>query len=273
MTQFGRVLVVEVAGLVITRPRISVRVTLDNDNTQDTGSVAIYNLAPGTEDQIFERAKSIKVLGGYRGRIGTLFEGATQRVQRRRVTTAGVTRMTVIDLGNLTRAGSPVDGVAALGGVTARSYAGPQNVRAIARDLAADAGLAVGPLDAIPAAATATNWAWSGAASDALTALVGAVGCGWYEDGGQLRVRRRGSPAQPDRGIWLLSPQTGLVGAPTPTDEGAQCRVLLNPGIARGARVRLASDTLEGEFTTVTVRHSADNWEGRFVTDLELRPA
>lgn len=268
-----RRIVVNVADLIITDLRITVSLTVDASNSQDPGDVAIYNLARDTESQIFDRGKEIVVSAGYEGEVGVIYEGQMQRVQRVRRRSGGIARVTQIKLGTLTRSPVAVRGVQPLGGVTARSYAGSESVRRIAADLIGDMGLDAATLNAIPASATALNWAWTGAASDALTGLLSAHRLGWYEDSGQIRVRRRGSAAQPDGGHWLVTPATGLVGSPTDTDEGVRVELFLNPAVRRGDRVELESENTAGDYTVVAISHQADNWEGKFTTGLELRPA
>ena len=65
MVLYGRHISVSVAGLVITEPRIRAVVERQADATETTGSVAIYNLAPSREGQIYERAEAIQIQAGY----------------------------------------------------------------------------------------------------------------------------------------------------------------------------------------------------------------
>ena len=142
MVLYGRHISVTVAGLVITEPRIRAVVERQADDTETTGHVAIYNLAPTRERQIFERAELIQIQAGYPSTIATIFEGQVQRVRHPRQNLARITR---IELGDMVRS------VERLGGVTSRSYDGPVPVAQIAADFVADMGLTLGPMDAIPA--------------------------------------------------------------------------------------------------------------------------
>ena len=271
MTFWGRVLRVSVAGIGVTDARITVNIELTSGASQDTGTVDLYNLNPARESHIRDHADAIVVEGGHRATFGLLFAGRVQRVRRVRSTSGGVSHITRIHLGDQTRAN--VRRAVGVSAVTSRSYAGAQPVRAIAADLAGDLGLLSGPFDAIPAEATVLDWTFAGSTVDGLNQLLGTVDAGWYDDDGQLRVRRRGLSEQPDRRGLLLTPETGLIRTPAVTDEGAEVTMWLNPGLRRGTRVRVRSASLQGDWSVVGLRHQADNWTGPFITWADLRAA
>ena len=269
---FGRRIIVTAAGLLITEGRIRVTVERDNDRTSDSATVELWNLDRATERVIDSRSERVSVQAGYDDTgVGLLFEGQTQEVHRERRTNGGVSRVTTIECGDLTRSVAAVGTVAALGGVSARSYAGPERLDRIVADFAADIGLPVEGLDTLPSGATVTDWTYSGQATDGLGALLASVGCGFYEDDGVLRVRRRGSSTRRGAPGFVVSEATGMIGSPTPTDEGCEVTMFLQPAIQRGSLLRVVSESVNGDFGTVAFRHSADNWEGRFSTWAEAR--
>ena len=263
MVLYGRHISVSVAGLLITEPRIHAVVERQADATETTGSVAIYNLAPSREGQIYERAEAIQIQAGYPSTIATIFEGQVQRVRRPRENLAHITH---IELGDAVRSRDT------LGGITSRSYDGPVTVRQIAADFVRDMGLTFGPLDAIPADATVTDFAWAGSSAEGLQVVLRRFGTSWFEDDRVIRFRRA-NRSQPDAQTVTISPTTGLVGAPLQTDEGAECTMFLNPEARIGGVLGLTSETLSGSYRIVGVRHDADNWEGQFVTWVDLREA
>ena len=81
---------------------------------------------------------------------------------------------------------------------------------------------------------------------------------------------RRGMP-QPDAPTVTISPETGLVGSPLSTDEGAECTMFLNPQAKVGGVLALTSEALSGSYRIVGLRHDADNWSGPFTTWVDLR--
>ena len=271
MTQFGRRIIVSVAGLLISQHRLGFTINRRSDRTADDGTVDIYNLARPTEQQIFDRGREISVEAGYGGQVGLIFEGRSQRVERVRRVSGGVARITRVHLSDALHTPAPAGG-RPIGGVTSRSYAGAQPVRQVAADLMADAGLAAGALDAIPASADVTNWAYTGQATDALGALLRSVGCAFWADGAVIQVRRQGAASRGDAPGFLISAETGMIGSPKDTDEGVEVAMLLNPAIQLGSGLRVVSVNTNGDFVVVELTHLGDNWEGRFVTTCQARP-
>ena len=167
--------------------------------------------------------------------------------------------------------GDQVHNITRIGGVTTRSYDGPVSVVQVAQDIVADMGLVVGPLDAIPGGATITNFVWNGPSQEALTVATKRFDVRWFEDDGVIRFRAINT-AQPDAPSVTITPDTGLIGTPQETDEGAEVVMFLNPQVKRGGIMDVRSSALSGRFRTVALRHDADNWSGPFTTWAELRP-
>ena len=271
MTQFGRRIIVTVAGLLISEHRMAVAVNRRADRSADDGTADIYNLARSTEQQIYDRGGLITVEAGYDTQVGLIFEGSVQRVERARRTSGSVARITRVHLSDGIHTPG-TDRGAALGGVASRSYDGPVAVRQIAADLVADTGLSAGSLAAIPAGVTVSGWAFSGQASDGLGALLHSVGCSFYADGDVVQIRRAGSPSRGDAAGFLISAETGMVGSPKDTDEGVEVTMLLNPAVDIGSGLRIVSDDTNGDFVVVSLSHRTDNWEGSSLTTCETRP-
>ena len=259
---YGRIIRVQVAGLTISDLRINVTMSRGVDETQNDGTVRIYNLSDTNEQLIYERGREVIIEAGYQETIAEIFNGQVQRVIRARENLA---RITTISIGDTVRE------VDTLGGITNRSYDGDVLVRTIAKDLVLeDLGLELGPLDAIPENATYNNFFWITKTDGALKHLLKSVDCNWFEQDGVIRFNKVGS-AQSDASIIDVSPSTGMIYSATQTDEGAEAHMLLNPLITLGSQINLASDNLSGTYKVVGMKHNADNWEGGFVTWVDLR--
>ena len=255
-----------VAGLIIEDLRQSLSIERHSDATQDRGSIAIYNLSPAHESRIRDRGGPITIEAGYPDTLAVVFEGEVQRAIRSREGTNVITRVTL---------GDQVRQVDRLGGVSNRVYPGVESVRRIATDLIADMDLQPGPLDAIPESATFTDFHWVGTSAGGLRALLNGAAPSlarlqWFEADGVVRFGRKGE-AQADAPTIVLSPETGLIESPIPTDEGAEARSFLNPAIVLGCLIDLRSDTLTGMWKVVALRHSGDTWAGEFETGVDLR--
>lgn len=271
MPQFWkRKIRLQIAGLIITEPHISLDIRRESNPTRPSGTVTIYNLSRDHEQAIYERGRTIKVEAGYGVALGLLFDGAVGQVERER---EDLTRKTKISLAAVSA------GNDRLNGITNRSYDGPVKLRQVVRDLASDLKMEAGPLNAIPSDLEVRFYWAGGKTTDALSSYLGRHGLTWYDDDGLIRVTRPGQ-AQPDAADMTLSPENGLIGAPTVTDsgtgkdkrDGARARSLLNPVFALGGRVTLESETLTGTYKVVTLRHHGDNWTSRnFYTELDMK--
>ena len=255
---YDRQIIVDVAELTITDPRINFEIERQADETQTTGHVNVYNLSPEHEQRIIDRGEQITIQAGYPETLAQVFDGQVERVTRAREHLAKITR---IKLGDMVRSAKRAKG---LSGVTSRSYDGPVTVRQIVRDLAMDLGLPIGPLDAIPEDATETDWVWSGPTGSALRVVLKGVKCTWYEQDGVLRVNRVGM-TQSDAPTIAVSPENGLIDAPIRTDEGAEARMFLNPAVVIGSRIELKSVLISGSWKVIGLRHAGDNWTGETI--------
>lgn len=265
-TLYGRRIEVEIAGLLISEPRISLEIERSINPTQDKGEVAIFNLRNENADRIFRRGGPVLIRAGYPETVAVIYEGTAQRIRRAREGLAFVTRIKLGDMVHSSRR---------LAGTFKGSYAGQYPVREIAVDIISlGMGLLAGPLQAIPERATFNNFYWAGGpATAALTALLRPLGLTWFEQDGIVRVNRR-DMLQADAPAIRKDPKTGLVGSVMVTDEGAECRMFLDGRVVLGSRLTLDDGKPRGTWKVVGVRHVADNWEASsFLTECDLRSA
>ena len=265
---YGRRIQVDVANLVISAPRIALEMSRDIDPTQNKGQVDIYNLNPERETFIVDRGVAITVSAGYPETLAIVFEGQVQRVVRIRKDLARIVRITLGDAAHNT-----VRDTAMKYGTVNRSYPGPVAVSQIAKDMITmDMGLIAGPSvdNLIPAGAMFTNFYWTLGAREGLTHLLGTVGRTWFEDDGVIRINGP-TLMQSDARPVTVTPETGLIGTPAVTDEGWRIQTFLNPIFKLGGPIALTSETVNGDYKIVAINHTADNWQGRFTTSLELR--
>jgi len=96
------------------------------------------------------------------------------------------------------------------------------------------------------------------------------VRCTYFEADGLVRVNCPGR-AQADPPTIRVTPETGLIGAPSRTDEGAECRMFLNARVVLSSIIDLRTKTERGAWKVVGVRHTGDNWTGKFETMCDLR--
>ena len=263
---FHRQIRISVADLLIQNLRMQVEIERPADSTQTTGKAAIFNLSIERESQVYDKGGPIRIEAGYPSTIATIFSGRVQRVRRSRQIGQVVHRVLKMDLGDETHTVGRLS-------VTSRAYSGAEQVRNIVVDLAADMGLPVRP-DPIPTGLVVRDWSASGAVTDLLTDVLDPFGFAWFEDDGVIVPYPAGETATTDdQQPQALSAQTGLIGVPEETDEGAQATMLLNPAIQRGSFLLIDSVTAAGLWRVVALKHQADNRGRRFQTWVDLRAA
>lgn len=258
--RFIRKVVVEIAGLRISDVKIRFVVDLPNPAAE----IWIYNLSLDTHNLIQSQGSEISIAAGYRNTVGLLMEGTLQEI--RRLPERGEYTTHIVASGFL-------NAPDVAGSVTNRSYEGDTSVREIAADLISDMGLLPGPMSAIPEDAVVEDqFVWVLSPSSGLNMILNTldVDTTWYEDDGVIRFRQYGEP-QPDGQTILLSPATGLIGSPSRREaDKATARAMLDAQWRVGNVVQMESVGLQGTYTVASVSHTGDNWDGNFMSDLEL---
>ena len=265
--QYDRIIVVHIAGLRITEPRIDFTISATADAEQNTGELTIYNLSRSRHEQIAKSGDRVIIEAGYKEGAGAvrLFTGVAQHIWKTRERTAFLTKIT---LGDALR--SP----RVKGGNTERTEEGEVSVRQLASQLVKDAGLEHGPLDAIPVDAKVKDFRVSGKPIDALKRLMRSV------DGDTVTIAVdedkvkfiKGNEPQSDGVRIIRSPSTGLVDVPTINEDGEiTATMLLEPRARVGGEILIEdSEYVEpAPYTITDVRHEGSNWTESFLTTVD----
>lgn len=263
---FQRYCKVAVSELEITDPKIMLELKLSLDaETPDNGSVSLYNLSKEREQQIIDRGDTIVVDAGYLNHHGEIFNGRVQRVERAREDLARITRIAV---------STQVPSAEMVNGTTMRAIALGTEValRQIVRDLIeADLMMVVGNIETVPDE-NLNGFHWYGSTWKGLTKTLADFKVQPYIDGDVVNFSMVGeTPTATNGSILTLSPETGLLGAPTVTNEGARCRSLLNHAFKLNTQVNLKSETLTKQLKIVGMTYNGSNWDGDWTTELDLR--
>ncbi len=89
----------------------------------------------------------------------------------------------------------------------------------------------------LPATQLTRSKAMYGMVRDALTDFANSIGCYWHFANGVLNFVAKDAPLAGD--VIVLTPQTGLLGAPEQTLDGLNVRALLNPNIVTGRLIKV----------------------------------
>ena len=240
------------------------------------GFVEITNVSDATSTFIKDKGQRIRIIGGYEGRVGLLFDGDVRRVERGR---SGVDRITKIELGgNLVKLSNAR---------FSRSYAGNVSIKQIVTDAIPSFGLTANNLDFLPIIQKA-NFAFDGKTSDLLDRLLPSNGINWREDSGLITFSRIGK-ADDLINIPVISAGSGLIGIPGQTDKGGvKFRSLLNSNLNIGKAVKLTSEVIDnsgggrdqnvnsgntnGIYKIISISHNGETRGTPFYTDIEGTP-
>ena len=269
MTLYGRRVEVELRGgtddilATLTTPQMTFEIKRQANDTPAEGGIVIWNLTEATGKLIESRVKAVALRAGYGSMLGVIFEGPVRRVEHQR---NKLDRHTNILVGGQTLA---KDGEA--GPMTARSYTGRVAILQVVRDVVEDMGLTLGDTSLVPTEEV-VDWAWAGSARRALTSALAGHPVEWFEDNGVVQFSARGQEGGAAAGEITISIETGMVGSPTITAEGARVRTLLNPALKLGGSVRLIGAEVNARYKVVEMVQKGDNRQREFVTELDLAP-
>ncbi len=264
MRQYLRQISVEIENenrsvLIVEELRITFDLHIDDQSSSSPSTVKIWNLGKRSASHIAEPRQIVRVRAGY-GDIRNaepLFEGETRRVLHERT---GVDRVTTIVLG---RSDS-----ATTGALVSISLVGPVRLRDLVRRVVDAMGLRIESDHAVPDEELEEGFIYNGSAKSALKELLEPHKVTAYQVGGAMHFTHRDD--EPERGTFLLSHATGLIGTPSVTeDEGLGAKMALNGSIELSQLVEVSSEAVDGWFSVKTIVHRGDNWGGEFVTEIE----
>lgn len=115
-----------------------------------------------------------------------------------------------------------------------------------------------------------TDVTFFGPARKAMDEVVGAAGWEWSFQDGNVLILPPGTPSTDT--APLVTPDTGLIGAPEKTDEGIDLTTLLNPAIRPGRPIQVVSRWVKGWFKVRKLEHQGDSRGSDWYTSLEARP-
>ena len=263
MNFFERKIIVSVAGLRISEPKIDINIKKDIKDLPSTGTVVIYNLSELHENQIYLLENDITVSAGYQNHVGIVSVGSVQEIERERI---GLSRQTRISIA------SKFNSKTNLGGITQRSYENTTLKDVVSDivnyDLDPSSNLQIGNINNIPDVSI-KNWSMTAPAKTALTSLLRPRGITWFQDDEFVEFSQRKLPVFGSSTVFISS-DTGLIGSPTETDRGVRVRSLLNHRIRLGNIIHLKSKFINKEYKVVSLIHNGSNWGGSFFTDSEM---
>ena len=215
MRQYLRQISVEIEDesrsvFIVEELRITFDLHIDDQSPSSPSTVKIWNLAKASASRIAEPGQIVRVKAGY-GDIRNaepIFYGKIRRFLHERT---GVDRVTTIVLGRSDSATS--------GTLVYISFAGLVGLRELVRRIVDAMGLRIESVQAVPDEQLEDGYSYNGSAKSALKDLLEPHKVAAYQVGDVMHFTHRDD--EPERGTFLLSHATGLIGTPSVTeDEG-----------------------------------------------------
>lgn len=226
--------------------------------TQNTGRVTLWNLNKSQLSVLNEKNCVASLRAGYGNRISLIFAGIVSHVS---TTIDSADRKTEIEV---------VDNLIEIRDTyVAVSYKGTVNWKTIFDDVAAQMGVAVSYSYNAQFVDISNGFSFVGLARDIMTKGCKCCNLSWSLQNGVMQIKKPGDVMS--REVFLLSPETGLLGIPAQivitqdTDQntnGWDVEYFLNGAINIDDYVRLESETIKGYFRVYSVDIEGDNISG-----------
>ena len=254
---------VEIEGL-----RVQLKVVKTGGSEPNTAEVSVWNLSADTRAAVQVVGAKIIVIAGYESNARQVFSGDVRLVDHTRDGPHWVSKIQAGDGERAFRFAS-----------VSESFAPNTPALDVARRLAVLMGLDPGNLTGAVAEAAVTftqGYSARGRVSRELSRLLDGLGLTWSIQDGRLQVLA--SDASLDSSV-VVSSTTGLVSSPehgSPDASGKpgvlKVKTLMQPDLRPGARFRLVSQTITGNYVAGRTEHDGDTAGGNWYTIVEATP-
>lgn len=273
-TLYGKKITVQVDGLLVSNLRVQFKVIKTVRMEPTTVDLAIFNLAPTTRAGMQKKYAKVVINAGYQGHIEQVFSGKTRTTDHEKMGSDVITRIQ----------GGDGEQQFQFGRVNT-SLAPGANYTAAVEACVKALGIGVGNLYSalqppFRGGLTQLTGGYSahGSASRELDRLLTTLGFEWNIQDGQLQILVENEPNNDQ--IYLLTPQTGLLGSPqhgSPDRMGFQsltliAKSLLLPAIRPGRRVQVKTQSINGVYRVQKVTYSGDTAGDEWWNEMEMMP-
>lgn len=218
--------------------RFAWAVTRGDTQTPNTADIRVWNVAPETAEGIAEESTRVVLQAGYEGNYGIIFDGQIKQVRRGRESQTD----TYVDI-------TAADGDSAYNfavsafNLTADQTAPKTQVERLLKDMARH-GITQGYMpDELAGNALPRGKVVFGMCRDKMRDIAKVTSTNWSIQDGQLTMIPL-TVYMPGE-MPIISPETGLIGMPEQTQAGIRMRILLNPAIKIGQRIKLDQATVQ----------------------------
>lgn len=227
------------------------------------GRIEVYNLGEPNIQKITQRYTTVELYCGYldAGNVALVFRGNIINFFKTRFAENSVFTMVVKS--------STTAWDDSYFAKTYRAGVAPETI--ITEVAQSFGGVIVRPIEAPESwVASLADVTLSGSSRQLMNQLSRTYNFDWDIMEGEVTVVPRGK-ALLDKAAYVITPLTGLIGAATITELGADFRMLLNPGIMLGRQVQLLTDSVQLGQANIDFRRVRNTADGLYkVMDIRL---
>jgi len=201
--------------------------------TPKTLQCRIYNIAPVTIKKIIDEGSNISIAAGYENSFGTIFYGTIVQLRSGRLNGTD----TYLDI-------SGIDGDVIYNNafVSATISAGSTAIGRL-KSIAKSGGFILGQVPEQDTPQLPRGRVYFGAARTHLRPLAATLGANWTITNGTVNVIPQNAYKKGDVPVFTYA--TGLIGVPQQTLEGIAIKVLLNPAVEQGIKVKIDNASIQ----------------------------
>lgn len=231
--------------------------------TQNTGRVTIWNLSKEHLAALDQKDCCLYLKAGYGSRLSLIFAGIVSHAS---TALDGADRRTEIEV---------IDNLVELRDTyVSISYVGIVNWKLIFDDVAAQMGVAISYAYNVEFSDITNGFSFVGLAKDVMNKGCDCCGLSWSLQNGVMQVKKPGDVMS--REVYVLSPETGLLGIPARVTEAAdsesstgnigwEVNYFLNGAIGIDDYVKLESKIVTGFFRASKISIQGDNVSGDWI--------
>lgn len=234
--QYGRKLSLIVGtdtqGLDLSNLRCTFYISRGDRQTPNSADVRIYNVKDETANRLTQEFTRVVIQAGYDGNFGLLFDGTIKQARRGRLDA----KDDYVDI--VAADGDQAYNFSTIALSLAAGATPDDHVQAFVQAMATQ-GISQGYTPELSKNGSVRGRVFYGMTRDELREWAEVQDALWSIQDGRLTLIPKTSYVPGD--TPLISPSTGLIGVPEQTANGIEMRVLLNPSIKIGQRVKLDS--------------------------------
>ena len=198
--------------------------------TPGTADILVTNPSPQTAANARKEYTKVTLQAGYAGNVGTIFEGKVAQMRYGRENPTD-TYLAILATDNGQAHNYAIVNKTLAAGHTFRDQID------VCLEALKPFGVTAGYIADLPSVTLPRGAAMFGMVRDKLRDICAATGTSWSVQQGKLNVIKSDS-YQPGDAI-VVNSQTGMVGMPVQTIDGIEVRMLLNPQVQPGRRIKI----------------------------------